>query len=121
MTMRERIDAFLPLASDDMVSGNPLIVNISTGPPVKGFTPVDAHAVHAATGSSAAASFKRKAEELLVVRNKILDRLPEEFHEHRLAYPDYCPSIMGIPVRISETAEPNTIGIESIARSPNLT
>jgi len=68
------------------------------------FTPLDAHAAHVAMidmleaarkyrekkpGSSVAESFARKAAELKVARNKILDRLPPQFHEHRKAYPDY--------------------------------
>lgn len=68
------------------------------------FTPVQANAVHMAMidmreaarkydekrpGCAQSVTFTRKAEELLVVRNMILDRLPDEFHEHRKAYPDY--------------------------------
>ena len=33
--------------------------------------------------------FERKAAELKAVRDKILDRLPEKWHEHRKTYPDY--------------------------------
>jgi len=32
---------------------------------------------------------RNQAAQLLISRNKILDRLPEQFHEHRKAYPDY--------------------------------
>ncbi len=41
-------------------------------------------------GCVQAQTFARKAVDLKVLRNKILDRLPEQFHEHRKAYPDYC-------------------------------
>lgn len=69
------------------------------------FTPVQAHAVHLARqhmleaakrykqkmpNSSIAASFDSLAEDLLKVRDMILDRLPEQFHEHRKAYRDYA-------------------------------
>lgn len=66
------------------------------------FTPVDVGAVNAAMVDakheakerrdrmpSSAAALDQRAEQLLAARDKILDRLPEEFHEHRKAYPDY--------------------------------
>jgi hypothetical protein len=68
------------------------------------FTPTDAHAVETAMidmreaarkyrerkpESGTGAIFERKAAELKTVRDKILDQLPERFHEHRAAYPDY--------------------------------
>jgi hypothetical protein len=68
------------------------------------FTPIDAGVAHEAMidmreaarkyeerkpGCVQAQTFARKAAELKVLRNKILDRLPSEFHPHRKAYPDY--------------------------------
>jgi hypothetical protein len=70
------------------------------------FTPIDAGVAHAATigmeeaakkyrakkpDSSIAESFERKPAQLKVLRHKILDRLPSQFHEHRKAHPD-CES-----------------------------
>lgn len=68
------------------------------------FTPSDANAVHAAMirakeeaanredrMPSSARAFDQTANDLKVVRDKILDRLPSEFHEHRKAYPGYKP------------------------------
>ncbi len=67
------------------------------------FTPADAGAVETACRDAhdeaekrrekmptSAAAFDRRADELKNVLYKILDRLPEKFHEHRaLVYPDY--------------------------------
>jgi hypothetical protein len=66
------------------------------------FTPTHAHVVHQAMVEakheakerrermpSSADALERRAAELLIVRNMILDRLPPEHHSHRLAYPDY--------------------------------
>jgi len=68
------------------------------------FTPTDAHAAHVAMidmleaakkyrerkpESNTGAVFERKAAEFKVARDKILDRLPERWHDHRKAYPDY--------------------------------
>jgi hypothetical protein len=67
------------------------------------FSPADANAVATAASDakteaerrrekmpSSAAAFDRRAEQLQAVLVKILDRLPEEFHEHRaLVYPNY--------------------------------
>lgn len=63
------------------------------------FTPIDAHAVHhamlntreaakkrRAKSPSSADSFERQADELKIVRDKILDRLPPDVHR---SYPDY--------------------------------
>lgn len=67
------------------------------------FTPADAGAVSTASDDAkaeaekrrekmptSAAAFDRRAEELKAVLYKILDRLPEKWHEHRaLVYRDY--------------------------------
>jgi hypothetical protein len=67
------------------------------------FTPADAGAVATAVDDAraeaekrrekmptSAAAFDHRAEGLLGVLKKILDRLPERFHEHRaLVYRDY--------------------------------
>lgn len=73
---------------------------------MKDFTPIDAGAAHTAMidmreaarkyeerkpGCVQAQTFARNADQLRILRNKILDRLPEQFHEHRKAYPDYRP------------------------------
>lgn len=76
------------------------------------FTPTHAHVVHQAMVEakheakerrakmpSSADALERRAAELLIVRNMILDRLPEEFHSHRLAYPDYV-NHFGIPAHL---------------------
>lgn len=91
------------------------------------FTPVDVGAAHMAMvnaieaaksrraknpNASSAEAFDNQAARLRILRDKILDELPEPFHQHRLAYPDYRPSVMGVAVRISQAAEPNTIGVE---------
>jgi hypothetical protein len=67
------------------------------------FTPVDAGVVHQAmteaqaqaaerrSGSSSEAALRQQAEQLKIVRDKILDRLAPEFHHHRAAYPHYSP------------------------------
>lgn len=74
------------------------------------FTPADAGVVATAAGDAreqagkrrermptSAAAFDRRAKELLVLLHKILDRLPEQFHEHRATvYSDYRPDL---PVR----------------------
>lgn len=69
-----------------------------------GFNPIDAGAANTAMlnalaaansrreknpNASSAEAFESQAAQLRVLRDKILDRLPEEFHKHRLAYPDY--------------------------------
>jgi hypothetical protein len=69
------------------------------------FTPIDAGAAEMARwnalaaaksrreknpNSGSAEAFENQAAQLLVLRNKILDRLPEQYHEHRaLVYPNY--------------------------------
>jgi hypothetical protein len=68
------------------------------------FTPIDAGVAHEAMidmreaarkyeqrkpGCAQAQTFARKAADLKVLRDKILDRLPPQFHEHRKTYPDY--------------------------------
>jgi hypothetical protein len=68
------------------------------------FTPIDAGAAHRAMlnaieaansrrsknpNAHSAESFDQQAAELKVLRDKILDKLPPQFHSHRLAYPDY--------------------------------
>lgn len=71
----------------------------ATGEGVKDFTRTDAHAVnHAMLNAratarerddrmpSSATAFDRQADDLKVVRDKILARLPEEVHRN---YPDY--------------------------------
>jgi hypothetical protein len=101
---------------------------------VKDFTPTHAGVVHDAMQlcleaakkrrakmPSSADAFTLKAEQLRETRDMILDRLPPEFHSHRAAYPDYRPSMVGMTVRISEALPPNTISIESIDRSIDLT
>lgn len=71
------------------------------------FTPIDASVAHRTMidmreaarkyeerkpGCVQAKTFTRKADDLLALRNKILDRLPEQWHEHRsITYPDYKP------------------------------
>lgn len=89
------------------------------------FTPIDVGVVNAARIDakheanerrermpSSAAALDQRAEQLLVVRNKLLDLLPEKFHEHRKAYPDYKPSLMGFAVRVTESQSPDAIGLE---------
>jgi hypothetical protein len=70
---------------------------------VSDFPPIDAGVAHEAMidmreaarkyeakkpGCVQAQTFARKAEQLLELRNKILDRLPPEFHHNRDTYPD---------------------------------
>jgi hypothetical protein len=70
------------------------------------FTPIDAGAAHFAMlnateaaksrraknpNASSAEAFDRQAAQLKVLRDKILDQLPEKFAAHRKAYPDYTP------------------------------
>jgi hypothetical protein len=69
---------------------------------LKDFTPIHAGVVHHAMQlcleaakkrrakmPSSADAFDRQAKDLRETRDMILDRLPEQFHEHRLRYPDY--------------------------------
>lgn len=68
------------------------------------FNPIDAGAAHMAMlnalaaaksrreknpNASSAEAFDNQATQLKTLRDKILDLLPEQFHQHRLAYPDY--------------------------------
>lgn len=77
------------------------------------FTPIDAAVAHQAfidmreaakrheerkPGCVQAQTYTKKANHLLVLRNKILDRLPEEFHGHRVAYPDYVPNPAAVTI-----------------------
>jgi hypothetical protein len=68
----------------------------------KDFTPIHAGVVHHAMQlcleaakkrrekmPSSADAFDNHANQLRETRDMLLDRLPEQFHEHRLAYPDY--------------------------------
>jgi hypothetical protein len=68
------------------------------------FTLIDVGAVHRAMvealaqaeerrrGSISQEALRQHAAQLKVVRDRILDRLPEQWHEYReISYPDYKP------------------------------